>query len=216
MFYPVFVNLKGKQVVIVGGGEVAERKVASLRESGARIKVVSPCLTAWLRALGESGKVVLIERPYERGDCKGAFLVISATDDPSVQHAVWNEAEDLGILINTVDDPGFCNVIMPAVVRQGDLAIAISTGGKSPALAARLRERLTAMFGPEYGLLLKMLGRVRPEIRTRFSETGNRRGLHYRIVDSDILSLLAAHDEAGAERRINEIIEEWEREEVAR
>jgi siroheme synthase-like protein len=212
MFYPVSLNLDSRTVVVIGGGAVAERKVESLVEAGARVVVVSPRLTAGLRALGESGAIAIRERAYEAGDCQGAFLVISAANDPAVQQAVWREAEELGILVNTVDEPSLCNVIMPAVFRQGDLSVAVSTGGKSPALAARLREQLAETFGPEYGRLLDLLGRFRPGIRDRFSETGSRRGLHYRIVDSDVLSLLRTDGEEAAERRILEIIEQWERE----
>jgi siroheme synthase-like protein len=214
MFYPLFVDLTGKQVVVIGGGEIAERKVTALIEGGAHVRLISPRLTASLRALAGSGRVSVLERTYEPGDCKGAFLVISAASDSSVREAVWKETEEQGILLNTVDEPALCNVIMPAVVRQGDLTLAISTGGKSPALAARLREQLTGMYGPEYGRLLHLLGRLRPEIQKKVREISNRKALHYRIVDSDVLAILAANDDAAAERRINEIIEEWEREEV--
>lgn len=224
MLYPVSLNLNGKQVLIVGGGGVAERKVDSLLETGARITLVSPDVTPRLQALASAGALTVEQRRYNPGDCRRAFLVISATGDPAVQQAVWKEAEELGILVNTVDELALCNVIMPAVVRQGDLTVAIATGGNSPALAVRLREQFSELLGPEYGRLLALLGRIRPEIQKRFTEIGARRELQYRIVDSNLLNLLkAANDannandvDAAAMRRIAEIIEEFDRQEVAR
>jgi precorrin-2 dehydrogenase/sirohydrochlorin ferrochelatase len=214
MLYPVFLNLTGKQVLVVGGGEVAQRKVGTLLETGALTKVISPDLTAALRSLAGSGQITIAERRYQHGDVKGACLVISASNDPQVQKAVWKEAQELNVPVNTVDEPDLCTVIMPAVMRQGDLTLAISTSGKSPALARRLREQLAEIFGPEYGRLLSLLARIRPEIREQFSYSEARRSLHYRIIDSDVLTLLRNNDEAGAESRIQEIIDRWKREKV--
>ena len=215
MLYPVSLNLKGKPVLVIGGGEVAERKVDALLETGAKITIVSPDVTPRLQALAERGVLALQQRRFNPGDCRGVFFVISATNDPAAQQAVWKEAEGLGILVNTVDEAALCNVIMPAVVRQGDLTVAISTAGLSPAMAVRLREQFTEMLGPEYGRLLALLGRIRPEIQKRFTRIGSRRDLHYRIVDSNLLDLLKANDDRAALRRLGEIIEQFEREEVA-
>jgi siroheme synthase-like protein len=211
-FYPVFLDLSGKQIIVVGGGEVAERKVQGLLETNGVVKIISPHLTPALRKLYQSGKVTVVERPFEAGDLSGADLVISATDDPEVQRAVWDESQKVGAFVNTVDEPAMCSVIMPAVFRQGDLTVAISTGGKSPALAARIRERMSGLMGPEYGRLLDILGRLRPEIRRRFSDADNRKTLHYRIIDSDVLRLLQSGDETAAKNRIDEIMDQWTRE----
>ena len=209
MFYPVYLNLKGKRAVVIGGGEVAERKVESLLETGALISVVSPEVTPRLSALADEKRVELHKRPYRRGDCSGAALVLSATDDADVSTAVWNEARTMGTLVNTADQPSLCDFIMPAVVRRGDLTIAISTSGTSPALAARLRGRFSRMLGPEYERLLDLLARARPEIRRRVQHERNRKALHYRILDSDVITLLEQNDSNGAERRLQEIIEDF-------
>src|SRR5438874_2098859 len=141
MFYPVYLNLKAKRVVVVGGGEVAERKVESLLGTEASIVVISPEVTRRLDALEKEKQVELHRRAYRPGDCAGAALVLSATDDPQLSRLVFQEASDAGALVNTADQPSLCDFIMPAVVRRGDIAIAISTGGTSPGLAARLRQQ---------------------------------------------------------------------------
>jgi siroheme synthase-like protein len=209
MFYPVYLNLKGKRVVVIGGGEIAERKVESLLETGASITVVSPKVTPRLTTLSKENRIELLKRVYRPDDCSGAALVLSATDDQQVSTAVWNEAQAAGALVNTADQPALCDFIMPAVVRRGALTIAISTGGTSPALAARLRSRLSRMVGPEYERLLDLLARARPEIRRRVQHGGRRKALHYRILDSDVMSLLEQNDGNGAERRLQEIIEDF-------
>jgi precorrin-2 dehydrogenase/sirohydrochlorin ferrochelatase len=209
MFYPVYLNLKGKQVVVIGGGEVAERKVESLLDTGASVAVVSPDVTPGLASLANSKLIELHRRRYVRGDCKGADLVLSATDDPEVSRAVWEEAKAAEILVNTADEPALCDFIMPAVIRRGDLTIAISTGGTSPALAARLREELSRILGPEYELLLELLAQVRPEIQQRIQDERARKALHYRILDSDVIVLLQQNDSDAAARRLREIIEDF-------
>ena len=209
MYYPVYLNLKGKRVVVIGGGEVAERKVTSLMEAGAAITVVSPGLTPKLLSLIKANAMDWQKRPYTHGDCSGAVMVLSATDDPKVSQAVWDEATRAGVLVNTADQPALCDFIMPAVVRRGDLTVAISTGGASPALAATLREKLSRMLGPEYEQLLEVLARARPEIQRRFEDERDRKALHYRILDSDLMTLLQQGDRDGAERRLKEIVEDF-------
>jgi len=209
MFYPVYLNLKGKRAVVIGGGEVAERKAGSLRDTGATIVVISPDVTPHLASLARENRIELHQRPYAPGDCAGAALVLSATNDPAVSRAVWQEASAAGILVNTADEPALCDFIMPAVIRRGDLTIAISTGGASPALAARLRERFSRILGPEYGQLLRMLAEARPEIRRRVRGEEDRRALHYRILDSDIITSLRHNDSASAEQRLREIIDDF-------
>ncbi len=209
MFYPVFLNLQGKRVVVIGGGRVAERKVASLVETGARITVVSPQVTPRLDLLGEAERIEVQKRSYVQGDCRDAALVLSATDDVEVSRAVWDEATRQGIPVNTADQPDLCDFIMPAVVRRGDLTIAVSTGGTSPALAARLRQDLSQKLGSEYAQLLDLLRRARPDIRRRVQNEDDRKTLHYRILDSDIIESLKLNDSASAERRLREIIEDF-------
>ncbi|OLC89074.1 MAG: precorrin-2 dehydrogenase, partial [Gemmatimonadetes bacterium 13_1_40CM_3_66_12] len=156
-FYPAFLDLRGRRAVVVGGGAVAEQKVTGLLDAGARVTVVGPIVSPLLAKLAIAGSITLAPRPYRPGDLAGAFLAIAATDDRAVNRAVWAEAEARGVLLNAVDDPPHCSFIAPAIHRAGDVAIAVSTAGKSPALAVRLRERIGRLVGPEYGTLLGLL-----------------------------------------------------------
>jgi len=207
MFYPVYLNLKGRRVVVVGGGEVAERKVESLLPCEASVVVISPNVTSWLSALFDQKRIEWRARPYMKGDCGRAALVFSATDDAEVNRAVYAEATALGIFVNTADQPELCSFIMPAVVRRGDIGIAISTSGTSPALAARLRRKISRVIGPEYAQFSRLMVRARREIRLRVASERERKELHYRIIDSDIIKLLRSNDREGAERRLREMIQ---------
>ena len=206
-FYPIYLSLKNRRVLVVGGGEVAERKIESLLGTGASIVVISPDVTARIEELARENHIGLFRRAYNSGDCAGAVLVFSATDDPNVSSAVFLDAANAGALVNTADQPSLCDFIMPAVVRQGDIAVAISTGGKSPGLAARLKQKIEKVIGPEYAKLAELLSQARPEIRQRVPEQEERKALHYRILNSDIIERLKRDDMAGAERRLKEIIE---------
>jgi precorrin-2 dehydrogenase len=163
-FYPVCLDLKGKYCVVVGGGRVAERKVLGLIACGARVSVVSPELTDGLINCHDEGTIQWLAREYGPGDLKQAFLVIAATNDEETQKQVYEEAVAHNLLLNVADVPQRCNFIMPAAVRQGDLIIAISTAGKSPALARKLRMDLEKRYGVEYKTLVDILGAIRPQI----------------------------------------------------
>jgi siroheme synthase-like protein len=207
MFYPVFLNLRDRRVVVIGGGDIAERKVETLLGSGAFIVVISPEVTPRLEALARSEEIQWQRRAYAPGDCAGATLVFSATGDNRVSEAIVGDAVANGALVNTADQPSMCDFIMPAVVRRGDVAIAVSTGGTSPGLAARLRRKIAGIIGPEYAGFAELLSKVRPEIRRRVPDSVQRKTLHDRILDSDIMDRLKRNDRAGAERRLKEIIE---------
>ena len=173
-YYPVYLDLTGRECLVVGGGDVAERKIFSLLEAGAKVKVVSPVVTGRIRRLAEDSSITLVLREYRPGDLKGVFLAISATDNPDTNRAITGEAKQNNILLNVVDSPAECNFIVPSVVRRGDLVISISTFGKSPALARKIRERIQRDYGEEYGPLLEILGFCRnpviklvPDIETR-------------------------------------------------
>jgi siroheme synthase-like protein len=207
MFYPIYLNLKGKRVIVIGGGEVAERKVESLLGTEAAVLVISPEATERLDLLAREKHITLLRRAYQPGDCAGATLVLSATSDPELSRAVFEEASAGGVLVNTADQPALCDFIMPAVVRRGDIAIAISTGGASPGLAARIRLKISQVIGPEYALLATLLSEARPEIRRRIPTEEARKALHYKILDSDIMNRLKLNDTAGARRLLREMME---------
>ena len=164
MYYPAFLELTGRLCVVIGGGRVAERKIKTLLECGAKVKVISPEVTSGIERLYQEGKLTLEKRPYQEGDLEGAWLVIAATSDPEVQQRVFEEAESLKIFCNVVDVPERCSFIVPSVVRRGDLCLAISTSGSSPALARRIRERLEKEFDSSWELHLRLLKHIRQEV----------------------------------------------------
>ncbi|HXQ30241.1 MAG TPA: siroheme synthase CysG [Gemmatimonadales bacterium] len=205
-FYPVFLNLRGRRAVVIGGGAIAEQKVGGLLEAGAQVVVVSPELTWKLEDLAATGAIALERRAYRPGDLARAFVAIAATDDRSVNALVWEEAEDRGVLLNAVDDLPHCSFIAPAVHRVGDIAVAVSTGGKSPALAVRLRERIATLIGAEHAQFLEILGALRPEVAARVPDTRARTRLWYEIVDSDAVEAVRRGDVATARRRIEELV----------
>ncbi len=158
-YFPICLDLSGKTCIVIGGGQVAERKIRSLLECGARITVVSPELTDEIAELAACGRIQFRQRPYRDGDLQGSFLTIAATDDPAVQQAVQAEAERHNLLLNVADVPERCNFILPATLRRGDLAISVSTGGKSPALARQIRQELEGRFDSAYASIPTCLAR---------------------------------------------------------
>jgi len=163
-FYPVCLDLEGKPCIVVGGGRVAERKVLGLLACDARVSVISPEMTHELLTLHAGGTIQWLKREYRSGDLEQAFLVIAATNDEETQKQVFEEAGAHNLLLNVADVPQRCNFILPATVRQGDLIISISTAGKSPALARKLRMELEKRYGVEYKILVDILGAIRPQI----------------------------------------------------
>ena len=163
-FFPVFLNLKDRLCIVIGGGKVAERKVENLLKVKAKIKVISPELTFKLKKLVEEGKIEWEKRKYQKGDLNSAWLVIAATNDPEVQKEIYKEAEERHIFCNVVDVPELCSFIVPSIIKRGPLIIAISTSGVSPAVARRLRETLEELIGEEYEFYLELMKNLREQI----------------------------------------------------
>jgi precorrin-2 dehydrogenase/sirohydrochlorin ferrochelatase len=164
----------------------------------AQVAVISPALAPELQALADSKKINYFQRSYQAGDLEGAYLAIVATNDISTNHTVWEEAIKCGCLVNVVDDPEHSTFILPAILQRGEMSITISTGGASPALARRLRERLEKIIGPEYGILTELLAKLRPELKQSFSPGKARLQAALRIVDSDILHVIKSHGKEAA------------------
>ncbi len=171
---PIFLDVTGRRCLVIGGGEVAARKVPSLLEAGADVVVVSPSLVDALADLARQGRIRHTKREYEAGDIAGAALVYAATDDARLHRRLYAEARGRAIPINVADVPALCTFITPAVLTRGSLTIAVSTEGASPAMAKRIITRLERLFGPEYGLALEVLRAARhhlkstePDLRTR-------------------------------------------------
>lgn len=163
--FPIFLKLQGRLIVIVGGGTIAEAKILSVLSADARIRLIAPSITPQIAEWVRFGKIDWLPKLFESADLDGAFLVIAATSAPGVNEAVFREAEARGILCNAVDDIEHCHFYYGAVVQRGDLQIVISTNGKSPALAQRLRREFESEFGPEYELWLQWLGAAREALR---------------------------------------------------
>jgi precorrin-2 dehydrogenase/sirohydrochlorin ferrochelatase len=195
--YPVNLVLDGRQCLVVGGGRIALRKVEGLLACGARVRVVAPRIDPALRVLPD---VTFDERPWRPDDLAGTWLVIAATDDPAVNAAVYDAGQRAGIWVNGADDPANCSFTLPSVVRRGDLQVAVSTGGRSPALASWLRRRLEGEIGPEYGVLLDILATEREGLKAAGRST---EGLDWNsALDSDMLDLIRTGDLAHARERL--------------
>ena len=205
-YYPVYLNLENRRCVVIGGDHHAEEKVNGLLAAGAEVTVISPKPNEGLEALIAAGRVNAIRRWYLSGDLAGAFLAISATMDSRINARVWEEASRRNILLNAMDDVPHCNFIAPSIVRQGDLVVSISTSGTAPALAVRLRQRLTEELGPEYGRFLELVWPLREELPRLYPEFRQRRAIWYQLVDADIIDLLRQDNEAGARARLREIV----------
>jgi precorrin-2 dehydrogenase/sirohydrochlorin ferrochelatase len=208
MFYPAFIDLENRTVLVVGGGVVAERKVEMLLETGALVTVVSPQITEQLDAYSKSNRITVRHRGFIPSDVDGASLVISATDDPTTQTEVASIAESKNILVNTVDKPELCSFIVPAILRRGDITIAISTSGKSPSLAAELRARLDRVLTDEFARTAKVLGAVRQEVHRHFAGSDDRKRVFDSIIGSGIIEWIAGCDDAAALERVRQMIRE--------
>jgi precorrin-2 dehydrogenase / sirohydrochlorin ferrochelatase len=204
--YPVYLDLKGRRCFVLGGCALAEEKVKGLLAAGARVTLVTPELTPGLCELAVETTIDVIGRRYRRGDLGGAFLVLVVNQGKAVAEAVWGETRGRNVLVNTLDDVPHCDFIAPAIVRRGDLSIAISTGGKAPVLAVRLRQKLEGEVGPEHARFLEIAGTLRAPLARRWPDFETRRALWYRLVDSDVLHLLRQGEEPQAFARIEEIL----------
>jgi precorrin-2 dehydrogenase/sirohydrochlorin ferrochelatase len=205
-YYPMMVDLTGRRCLVVGGGRVAERKVALLLDCGAAVEVVSPVTTPKLTALAAAGTIRLARRAVRPDDLTGAFLVFVATDDPAVNHSVAVQAREAGGLVNVADAPDACTFQVPSAVRRGDLTIAISTGGGSPALAKRLRQRIEATIGPEYEAFLAALRELRALAREAVLDPAERRAIYRRALDSNLFDHAARGDRAAVKACIAELL----------
>lgn len=205
--YPALLDLKNKNCVVIGGGAVAERKVAGLLESGAAINVISPVLTEKLSGLVEQKKISHLARDYEVGDLKACYMAFGATGDIKVNEQIYEEAISNGALVNIVDQPEKCSFYVPSVIKRGSLTIAISTDGKSPALAKHLREELEGQIGPEYGQYLEMLSEFRQSAREKYTNSPAKIDKAFQnVFESEALKLISRGDISSAKKRIAECI----------
>jgi precorrin-2 dehydrogenase len=203
--YPAILLLEGRLAVVIGGGQVAERKVRTFLDAGAKVRVVTPDVSKGIRRRADAGDIELVERRYEPGDLAGAAAVVAATDDEDVNRGVFAEATDAGIPVNVVDNVSLCTFIAPSIVRQGDLVVAISTGGAAPALAVRIRERLEREFGEEYARFLSLMAELREQVKVP-GDQDDRAKAWYRVIDSDVMELVRAGEMDRARERATELL----------
>jgi precorrin-2 dehydrogenase/sirohydrochlorin ferrochelatase len=193
-YYPVFLDVHDKKALVIGGGLVAERKVETLLDYGASVFIVSRELTSRLKELVEEKKIQYAGPEFHENRLEEIFLVIAATDDAMLNHRVSLSAQERGLLINAVDQPEDCNFIVPSIVRRGDLQVAISTSGKSPALARKIREEMELRFGEEYEKLLLVMGIIREMILSRGLPQEQNKRIFEKIIESDILDAISGKD----------------------
>jgi precorrin-2 dehydrogenase/sirohydrochlorin ferrochelatase len=199
-YYPLFLEMKGRPCLVVGGGQVAQRKVEGLLAADAAVTVVSPDLTPGLAALTKEGRITHRQREYRRGDLEGFAIVVAATADKATNARVAQDARGGGVLVNAVDDPASCDFILPSVVRRGEVALAVSTGGLSPALARRLREELEAYLSDDFAPLVELLAEVRGDLRARGVSVDAE--AWQRAIDGRLRELLGAGRRAEAKARL--------------
>jgi precorrin-2 dehydrogenase / sirohydrochlorin ferrochelatase len=204
--YPIFLNLKGRRCLVVGGGAVAERKVEKLVESGARVIVVAPEATEVLSQMAADGMIDLEKRKYIEGEAGCYFLVISATDDPALNRHVSEDADMAGRPVNVVDAPELCNFHVPAAFSRGELQIAISTAGASPTLAKKIREDLECRFPPAYERLLSRLREFRESLADRVPDESKRKEILGRVVRAPETELYLEGNEAPFEALLEKCV----------
>src|SRR5438046_7960189 len=199
-YYPIFLDIAGNPVIVIGGGNIAHQKVVGLLKAGAEVAVVSPELNPEMASLEKAGRFRHVERDYEAGDLEGYILTFVATDDRSVNASVAAEGKERRVWVNAVDDPPYCDFIMPGVAQQGDLIVAVSTSGTSPAMARKMREEIEAFLTEDWALMLELAAEVRAELREKGalvdSEVWNR------ALDADLRRLLAEGKRPEAKARL--------------
>jgi siroheme synthase-like protein len=204
--YPIFAIIEDKPCLVVGGGAVGERKVLDLLAAGARVTVVSRTLTAELAALADRGEITYLPEDFGESQVEGMALIMAATDDPQVNARVSAAAQARAIWVNVADEPEYCTFIVPAQVRRGDLTLAISTGGASPALASQLRQEFQQHLGPEYGPYLDLLQRVRTRLLTERRAHPDNGPLFHRLVQSPLREAVAQGDRARMLKLLQEVL----------
>jgi precorrin-2 dehydrogenase/sirohydrochlorin ferrochelatase len=204
-YYPAYLDLRERPCVVIGGGGIAERKTLSLIEAGAGVTVISPSLTPKLHDLSASGKISHLKKNFEEQDIIGAFLAIAATDSPDVNSAAARACKKNHVLVNVAAPPEESSFIVPSVVERGELLIAVSTSGASPALSKKIKQELEKRYGPEYELLLSNLTSIRKRVREKIVDESERRKIYQSIVDSEVIDLLRQGKTHEAELRMAEL-----------
>ena len=206
-YYPVFLNMQGQLCVVIGGGEVAERKVQALLEAGAVVTLIAPECTDGLVAMTSDSSVTWHQRTYEPGDLEGAFIAIAATDDRAVNETVTKEAAERNTPLNVVDVTDLCTFIAPSVIHRGPVTLAISTGGMGPALARKLRQELEGNDALAFADMAEIVADVRAELKAR-ALTVDPEGWQAAL-NTEVLELYQSGQQTQARERMIELLETW-------
>jgi len=202
-YYPVFLNMKGKKAIVIGGGKVAERKILTLLRNSADVTVISPQITTKIEHEKHKGRVKHIKRQYRKGDLKQAFLVIAATDSLIINQQV---SKDAPCLVNVVDTPDLCNFIVPSTIKRGPLSIAVSTSGISPALSRSVRRELERMYGPAFSEYLKSLKTIRAEAKKRITDQRERSKFLKSVASEKMIRILRENGCSEAKRNAKDLL----------
>lgn len=205
-YYPVCLDIKNRKCLVVGGGAVGTRKVEGLLKCGGVVSVISESFTERLQSLSEKGAVELLDKVYNASDLEEKFLVIGATDDQVLNKSISKDAESRNMMCNIADFPEACNFILPSVVNRGDLTIAISTSGKSPAFAKKLRKELSDQFGEEYAGFLFLMGEIRKKLLSEKHEPEAHKPLFEKLLNKGLLELTKSKDKDGIDTLLNEVL----------
>jgi precorrin-2 dehydrogenase len=207
-YYPVNLDVKNRECLVVGGGAVGIRKVRTLLSCGARVTVVSPEATGALEELALAGRVTWHQRDYQMADLEGIFLVIGATDNEAVNQGISRDALSRNVLCNIADRPAACNFILPSIIERGDLVVTISTSGKSPAFAKHLRKKLEGQFGQEYKTLLELMGAIRSRLLAEAHAPEAHKPLFERLITGGLLESIRKKDLGAVNRMLFDILGE--------
>jgi precorrin-2 dehydrogenase/sirohydrochlorin ferrochelatase len=202
VLFPLFLKLDGRLVLMVGGGHEIESKIGGLLAAGARVRVVSPAVTAGIRTFVDSAQVEWVERSYIAGDIAGVTLVVALDESDAINEAVYLEATLRGVLCNVVDQPERCHFYYPAVVKRGQLQIAVSTGGLSPALASKIRKDLDEQFDTKYAEWIEALGKARAKVLSSMPKSPRRTRLLQRIASKRAFQRYAAGHRRGGQESL--------------
>jgi precorrin-2 dehydrogenase/sirohydrochlorin ferrochelatase len=204
--YPIYLTIQDRSCLVIGGGLVGTRKVKTLLRCGARVTVISPDTTDALKDLARTGRVTLISRAYTTDDLTGVFLVFCATSDRDLNRRIAGDAEKKGVLCNVADLPDASSFIVPSVVNRGDLTLAVSTGGTSPAFAKKLRRDLERQFGDEYAVFLDLMGRIRKKLLTDHHDPQAHKVLFEQLIDGELLDRLKTGQTDAVRSLLNRVL----------
>ncbi len=205
-YYPVYLDMRERKALVVGGGAVGSRKAQTLLRAGARVTVVSPQASEDIRTLAAEGRLTWHPRPYCASDLEDMFLVFGATDDPELDRRIQADAEQGHVLCNFAAQPDRGQFILPSIVERGDLLVSISTCGQSPAVARRLRRELEDRFGEEYAPFLQLMGAVRAWLVKREHAPEDHRALFNRLIDGGLLALVKAGDREDIDALLRSVL----------